>query len=214
MVKGFYNIFVNNNLLQLVNNRDLEFIHLENDRHIMIPFDKKPENLKRAIAFLDENKKDRVVLYSDDLEMLWEAFTKIFTPIAAAGGIVYNDKKEILVIYRRKTWDLPKGKIEPGEKKKEAAIREVQEECGLTNVEIINKLGNTYHTFGAKGKRKLKVSTWYTMYSNDIDVKPQAEEDIDRAEWMSLDTFLADAKPVFPNILDVVEAYSLKNFHY
>ncbi len=213
MVKGFYNIYVNNQLLQLIQRSDLAFISLS-EGQLKMDYDANPKHLMDAIEKLEGNQCKRVVLYTEHLDGLWSRFTEIFEPIAAAGGIVYNDRKEILTIYRRNFWDLPKGKIEPQEKKKEAAIREVKEECGLANVEIVNKLGNTYHTFGSKDKRKLKISTWYTMYSEDKQLTAQTEEDIEKVTWMSLKEFSQKAKPIFPNILDVVEAYSLKNQHY
>jgi len=130
--------------------------------------------------------------------------------VTAAGGIVHNDKDEILAIYRRENWDFPKGKLEEGEKKKDCAIREVKEECGLKNVTIVKKLGTTYHTYGSRSSRKLKESIWYVMHSNDKKLVPQTEEDIQEVRWFKIKDFMLNAKPVYKNITDVFEAYLMK----
>jgi 8-oxo-dGTP pyrophosphatase MutT (NUDIX family) len=51
--------------------------------------------------------------------------------IKAGGGIVVNEQNEVLLIYRRGKWDLPKGKLDDGETIEECALREVKEETGL-----------------------------------------------------------------------------------
>src|ERR1700704_2258892 len=86
-----------------------------------------------------------VFLYPD-LEELKKALFKKFTLVQAAGGLVINEKNEILMIFRRGSWDLPKGKLDNGEKLEECAIREVKEETGLNNVLPISPLMITYHT--------------------------------------------------------------------
>jgi ADP-ribose pyrophosphatase YjhB (NUDIX family) len=50
--------------------------------------------------------------------------------VMAAGGLVENEHGEILLIYRKKHWDLPKGKLDAGETLEECAVREVEEETG------------------------------------------------------------------------------------
>ena len=81
------------------------------------------------------------VLWNSDLEKLKKAFFKHFTHIEAAGGIVENEKKELLFIYRLGKWDLPKGKVEKGESIAETAVREVEEETGATNLKLKKKVG-------------------------------------------------------------------------
>ena len=210
LVKGFYNIYVDNNLLQLVAEKDLPFISMKDETQEYSEYDDGAKTIMNAVQALERNSLSRVVIWAEDVEELWADFQEIFTPIPAAGGIVENEKGEILAMYRRKSWDLPKGKIEPDEKKKSAAIREVKEECGLKDVKIIDKLGNTYHTFGSKDRRKLKISTWYSMFSTDKKLKPQKEEDIEEVKWISLDDFKSECQPVYPNIVDVIEAFELK----
>ncbi|MCK7539615.1 MAG: NUDIX domain-containing protein [Marinilabiliales bacterium] len=69
----------------------------------------------------------------------------LFNIVIAAGGFVRNEKDEILFIFRRGHWDLPKGKLNHKkgiiEKKKDAAVREVMEETGIEKIDIFAKKG-------------------------------------------------------------------------
>ncbi len=76
------------------------------------------------------------ILWDQDLEKLKKAFFKLFKPVTAAGGLVENEKGEVLLIFRRGKWDLPKGKLDPGETIEQCAVREVEEETGLKNIEL------------------------------------------------------------------------------
>lgn len=107
-----------------------------------------------------------------------------FKIMEAAGGIVKKNEN-ILFIKRFGKWDLPKGKIEKGEKKKEAALREVEEECGI-QAELVESVGETWHTYPHKGKEVLKCTYWYAMNClEDKDLAPQTEEGIEEVRWLS-----------------------------
>lgn len=109
---------------------------------------------------------------------------KKYKVIKAAGGIV-RKRSKVLMIYRLKKWDLPKGKIEKGEDAKTGAIREVEEECNV-KVKLIRKICSTYHTYTMKNKAILKKTTWFLMDCiDDSQKKPQIEEDIEALKWMS-----------------------------
>ncbi|MBP6811205.1 MAG: NUDIX domain-containing protein, partial [Saprospiraceae bacterium] len=132
------------------------------------------------LDLLDKNKNIRaVVLYHPDLEVLWADFQACFKVLEAAGGYVLNGQGELLVFYRRGSWDLPKGKIDKGETPEQAAVREVQEETGLLNIDLGSFLAHTYHTYEEKGKRILKKTWWYRMQTTDTQLVPQTEEDIE-----------------------------------
>ncbi len=104
--------------------------------------------------------------------------------IIAAGGLVKNSEGKFLFIFRRGKWDLPKGKVEKGEKMEDAAIREVQEECGIEDVEIIQPLTKTIHTYELNGEKILKETHWFLMKTNfEKKLIPQKEEDITKAIW-------------------------------
>lgn len=118
----------------------------------------------------------------------FQSFLKHFKIIRAAGGLVHKSDApdKILLIFRQGKWDLPKGKIDKGEGVKEAALREVKEECGIGNLMITEKLKNTYHLYINKGEWVVKKSCWFRMETSDKKIlKPQAEEGIEKAEWIS-----------------------------
>ena len=96
-----------------------------------------------------------------------------------------NDGNKYLFIYRRGKWDLPKGKVNKGETPYEAALREISEETGLHNVEIIRELINTYHIYKLKDKMVLKKTNWFLMQNNGSDkFNLQIEEGIEKATWI------------------------------
>lgn len=143
-------------------------------------FDFEEFNLSKVSLELEKKEIDGVLLVSKNLQKDWKSFLKKFKVIEAAGGKVYNQNNETLFIYRFDKWDLPKGHIEKGEKKEVAAIREVEEECGIKGLRILKSLETTFHSFyNRKGVLCLKVTYWYLMETNFIGVlEPQLEEGI------------------------------------
>ncbi|MEM1216625.1 MAG: NUDIX hydrolase, partial [Bacteroidota bacterium] len=126
--------------------------------------------------------------------------------LPAAGGVVRNFAGQWLVIFRRDSWDLPKGKIDPGETPEQAAVREVREETGLQNITLGAELPSTYHTYpDKKGRRVLKRTYWYFMDTNETTLVPQTEEDIEQAIWMSAEQFLGEERPVYTSIRRLLE---------
>jgi|AntRauTorcE11897_2_1112592.scaffolds.fasta_scaffold37254_2 8-oxo-dGTP pyrophosphatase MutT (NUDIX family) len=147
----------------------------------------------------------KINLFHPDLDHLWTDFKAYFKVIEAAGGLVKNEKGEILFIFRRGSWDLPKGKLERKETIRDGAVREVKEECGLEEVKLIDKITTTYHVYKYKGKKALKPSHWYLMHSSSKEVLvPQTEEDITDIRWIDPKDLAEVRKNVFPNILEVV----------
>ena len=139
----------------------------------------KNSSLVEVVHQLQADILDGVYLLSTNVKNDWKLFREIYQPIIAGGGLVVNEKKEILFIFREQKWDLPKGKIEEGEQIKQAAIREVEEECGIENLVLKNSLTTTYHLFNFGGKSLLKETYWYLMYSHfKGQLKPQFEEGI------------------------------------
>ncbi len=109
-----------------------------------------------------------------------------YSTVKAAGGIVLNKNSELLIIKRNGLWDLPKGKIEKGERKKIAAIREVEEECGISGLNLVSKIGKTFHTYQFRGEDVFKITYWFLMdYSGDEKLIPQIEEDITEVKWIT-----------------------------
>jgi len=129
--------------------------------------------------------------------------------IEAAGGLVFNKDGDILMIFRNGKWDLPKGKLEMGESVEECAIREVEEECGVSGIIIENKIKDTYHTYVLEGENILKKTYWYKM-KTDYSAKlvPQIEEGITKVSWVDKDQISKKLKNSYGNISDVLNEMS------
>ena len=149
--------------------------------------------------------KTELFLYHPDLEIVWSQFQNNFKVIEAAGGVVQNSDKEILFIFRHEKWDLPKGKVEKNESIENAAIREVQEECGLQQVTIDSFLEKTYHIYTENNMEILKISHWFLMHSNDKVLVPQQEEDISIVVWKNKKEVKTALQNTFPNIKLLME---------
>ena len=120
-----------------------------------------------------------ICLICSDIEKSWVEFKSLFKIQKAAGGKVLNKEDKILFIYRFDKWDLPKGKLDKGESIERCAVREVEEECGVQNLKIIEKLETTYHIFQRKDKIILKITYWFLMKTDFEGVLiPQLEEEI------------------------------------
>jgi 8-oxo-dGTP pyrophosphatase MutT (NUDIX family) len=144
-------------------------------------------DLDDIINKLQTNILPEVFLYHPKIEEAWQQFQTHFDVIEAAGGIVENDEKKYLFIYRNGKWDLPKGKMEKGESPDETAIREVKEECGIQNIKIEHFLLDTYHLFTENKKKRLKITHWYKMSEQEKSpLIPQTEEGIERVEWLDI----------------------------
>ena len=146
------------------------------------------------------------ILWDADLEKLKKAFFKHFTPVTAAGGLVENEKGELLLIFRRGKWDLPKGKVDKGETLEQCAVREVEEETGLKNITLKKSIGITYHTYDEFGKHMLKDSHWYLMKVKGVqELIPQTEEDIVELKWVKKKDLRNYMSNIFPSVKDVLE---------
>lgn len=145
-----------------------------------------------------------------DPEAVWSWFRSCFQEIPAAGGIVRSNSG-ILFIHRRGKWDLPKGKIEIGEKSEYAAVREVCEETGVRSVRIIRNLPSTWHIYYNNFNQDdrlpiLKETTWYLMESSDEqNLVPESEEDIECVKWFRQDELHIVEQNTFANLLPLIK---------
>ena len=136
----------------------------------------------------------------------WENFSKKYRLIDAAGGLVYNSKNQVIMIYRNEKWDLPKGKLEYGESIEQCAIREVKEECGVLDLKIIHRLKETYHTYNISNEKILKRTFWFKMKSSDKGVLvPQIEEGITKVVWVDSIDIPNNLKNSYGNIIDLLK---------
>ncbi|MDE3213125.1 MAG: NUDIX domain-containing protein [Bacteroidota bacterium] len=145
------------------------------------------------------------IILGEDFEKLKKLFFHHFKLIQAAGGVVYNPVGQVLLMFRRGKWDLPKGKLDPGETLEECALREVREETGLGKLKSGPLIGITYHTYQEFGKHILKESHWYQMQSlADEPLVPQTEEQITQILWVQateLGPYLDNSFPAISDIL-------------
>ena len=143
---------------------------------------------------------------SNDTKKALSQFAKNFSVLEAAGGVVMNYENKFLLIERMGKWDIPKGKIEPIESPKHAALREVCEETGVCDLEIIEPLKETYHTYVHKDKNILKRTYWYLMKCNSFsDFVPQQEEQITDARWMNKEEVKEAMQNSYTSIVDLME---------
>ncbi|MGH1338918.1 MAG: NUDIX hydrolase [Aureispira sp.] len=202
-----YKIYIEEIPVLLLERKDLKTYRKDPLRDLVVYHQpKQRNNLYQVVDNLEKwsGKYDSILIVTTKLEQLREDFFSIYKVLPAAGGVVQNEAKAILSIYRLGCWDLPKGKLEEGETLEENALREVQEETGVHNLELGTFLGHTYHTYtNKKGKRLLKDTAWYKMTSNDQDLIPQTEEGIEKVVWMPLEELLAQ-QPIYKNIVDVL----------
>lgn len=189
-----YNIFINEHLLQLCStqkaiaeNPDSSYSYMGRQKFIYPYIDKLEKS--------DPKHPLKIVLYHDDLEVLWKDFQDIYKIVLAAGGIVRNEMEEILSIYRLEYWDLPKGKVDKGEAIETAAAREVLEETGMVITDQAY-FDMTFHTYRSKSnKRVLKKTYWYHMRAlNPSAVHLQAEEGIEDFRWICTADLIAEPK--------------------
>jgi len=160
---------------------------------------------KITFALSDQNIKGAYFI-TNDIKKALALFAKNFTVLEAAGGVVINDENKFLLIERMGKWDIPKGKIEPIESPKHAALREVCEETGVCDLEIVEPLKETYHTYVHKEKNILKRTYWYIMECNSFSgFKPQQEEQITDARWMNREEVKEAMKNSYTSIVDLME---------
>lgn len=140
-----------------------------------------------------------------DLPLLKDTLLASATTIVAGGGVVFNQQGQILLIYRRGKWDLPKGKLDLGESIEACALREVMEETGLKNVTLQKKIGTSYYCYAEKEQRFLKQVEWYKMVSSEPQtLTPQLEEDITDIKWIDLQALEPYLENTYATIKDVL----------
>jgi 8-oxo-dGTP pyrophosphatase MutT (NUDIX family) len=165
------------------------------------------EEMKSFYSILiGSSEINEIRFYNKDENLLFEWFKSMFKIVEAAGGVVKNPNNEYLFIFRNGKWDLPKGKIEKNELVKDAAIREVEEECGISKLEIVKELPTTYHTYSIEDKAILKPTYWFEMSSSDgSKLVPQTEEGITDVQWIKDGDISKVRENTYGSILDLIE---------
>jgi ADP-ribose pyrophosphatase YjhB (NUDIX family) len=166
---------------------------------------------KDAIQHLEMPGSKGVIIAGDSVENLLARLSTMFHPIDAAGGVAYNETGDILVIFRRGKWDLPKGKLDDGEKIEECALREVSEETGLQQLTLDGKICDTYHIYTQKKDQILKRTAWYKMKGSSTDkLMPQKDEGILEAKWIREKDLAPYAAGSYEAVREVLRTAGLK----
>lgn len=163
-----------------------------------------PSEFSRAKIVKIFETFNTIEVVGSSVEQLFEQMLSEFKFVEAAGGLVENERGEYLMMYRRGRWDLPKGHVEPNEPVEVCAVREVEEETGINNLEIKHFLCNTYHSYSVYGAWELKQTSWYAMRAeSSAPLTPQTEEGIERVAWCSEAEVEEHLRYSFPTIGEV-----------
>ncbi|MFN3940577.1 MAG: NUDIX hydrolase [Chitinophagales bacterium] len=201
-----YKIFINE-IPVFIREEGAPNTHENADKNNPVYFFTQRKEIFKAIQQIEAGGKIRsLTIHGDDAKAVRDYLFVDYKLITAAGGLVMNDNKEILMIYRHSLWDLPKGKIELGEKPKKAALREVKEETGISHLKLIKKLTKTYHTYLINENKVLKKTIWFLMQSNDRVFTPQVTEGIETVKWINTVDMESKYKHTYGNIRDVIDA--------
>ena len=157
---------------------------------------------KRVVS---EHGASQYFILTQDVNLVFKRIKRSLTVIEAAGGLVKNEGGNYLFIFRRGKWDLPKGKIEIGENVKDAAIREVEEECGVKVKQIGRIICKTYHVYELYGELIFKQTTWYHMCAmNQVNLIPQTEEGITDVRWLPIKDLNLVKQNTYSSIQEVI----------
>jgi 8-oxo-dGTP pyrophosphatase MutT (NUDIX family) len=155
--------------------------------------------------FIQQNHNKDLILLCKNVNSLFEELRRSFKYIEAAGGLIEQNNK-YLFIYRLGKWDLPKGKIDDGESPPETAVRECEEECAISGLQIVKTLESTYHIYAYKQVHALKTTYWFLMKSTHSGpLIPQTEEHIEKAEWLDVKAIKTKVLPnTYLSVRDVI----------
>lgn len=132
--------------------------------------------------------------------------------VTASGGVLFRENRnytnpEVLLIFRRGVWDLPKGKLESGESIEECARREVSEEVGCSYPEIHSSLNNTYHEYEEDHQLIGKTTHWFamTLLDENEELQPEKREGIEKLEWVPAADALGQVG--YENLVSVIKYF-------
>lgn len=157
--------------------------------------------------FISNNHNKDVIVFIPKKYSVNEVFLQFincFEIVNASGGLVHTPKDEYLYIFRRGKWDLPKGHKERKEKKETTALREVREETGVSNMQVVKQLPSTYHFLFEDDKYKVKETHWFEMLlPATAPATAQSEEDIEKAEWLTREQVIAKLPLMYSSIAEL-----------
>ncbi|MDK2979504.1 MAG: hypothetical protein PWP52_2218 [Bacteroidales bacterium] len=199
-----YKVFYNQRIVFFVNDAN----PLEENAHSIKHVFENKSRLKEVLDRFSNNENIQILyIIHPDIDFVFNQFMSLFTIVEAAGGLVKTPDKRFLAIFRRGKWDLPKGKLEEPEPPEKGALREVEEECGITGLHIKKQLVITWHTYNLGNQHILKKTYWYEMaHSGNGKLKPQTEEEITLVQWMTKNDLPKIISNTFPSIVEVLQS--------
>lgn len=201
-------IYVGDEPIYLCDEFDDELTELSHHPDVMYIDELSTPAINTLLHEIHKEDFHAAIIKHRDFEKLKKEFFKHFTFLHAAGGIVQNAKKELLFIYRKGKWDLPKGKLDDGESPEACAEREVMEETGVKGLNLVNKIGETYHIYDEFGKHYLKQSDWFYFTCKDKQhLKPQLNEDITEVKWIATKDIKKPIDKTYSTIKDILRIF-------
>lgn len=196
-----YKVFIDNSIIEFLDSseelplRRYDFVYnsLENDlTKLLDQFDFSESNYCLLVVY-------------EDFELALNQVFQNYEFMDAAGGIV-KSKLRYLFIERHGMWDIPKGKLDTHEQPWEAAIREIEEECGILGPTIDHLIGITFHTYSYMGRLTIKKNWWYALnYTGSMEVTPQEEESITQAIWIEKNEWKMIRENTYDSIQEVLD---------
>lgn len=196
-----YKVFIDNSVIEFLDSSeklpsgkyDLVLNSLEND-------------LSKLLDLFDFSVSTVCILVVyEDFELAFNQVFHAYEFMDAAGGIVKCNRR-YLFIERHGMWDIPKGKLDANEQPWEAAVREIEEECGIKGPVIDHLLGITFHTYSYMGRPTIKKNWWYALnYSGSMEVSPQEEESITQAIWIEKENWDMIRSNTYDSIIEVLK---------
>lgn len=205
---GDFRIYYNDSFVQVTSDRsqmNKNFVTIFRDEREIEKFFTSSE------TFFDGKTNKQVLAITNYPEKVMRNFKGQVKLVHAGGGIVFNERDELLMIHRRGKWDLAKGKIEPDEKIIDCAKREVEEETGVLIETVSPEPIHTYHAYRLKGKNSLKETSWFEMKAKPGQSKltPQVEEDIAEVRWVKKSDLKNYQSECYLLIWDLISRYAL-----
>jgi 8-oxo-(d)GTP phosphatase len=198
--EGSFNIEINANREPITKAKLLHHVYVKqaNVQHLNDILDQVSSKVPMNLLSLD--------IAVNDYEAVKRFLQEKFKIVKAAGGLV-KKKDRFLMIYRMKKWDLPKGKKESGEKYRQTAEREIEEECNI-DVKVGKKICTTWHTYTMNRNNMIKKTRWYLMdLLDDSKSRPSLEEDIEELRWMTQKEMYHALENSYKSIRFVLEEY-------
>ncbi len=180
-------------------------VHEENGAEVLFVEDDY-DFISTIKGIIIAGKTIRINIYHKNPKSLFKKLKDSVHYIKAGGGLIRNEKKQYLFIFRNGIWDLPKGKLEPHEDIQQCALREVQEETGVVISLVKKELISTYHIYEMEGELVLKRTYWFLMKAKEEqNLIPQKEEGIEEIRWVSKYDFSLIQANTYPSILEVID---------